>query len=164
MADVAYRSDGCNRGRPTATRHWRAVTGLSAGRWRAFVVVRGKEFGTDAGLQMASRLMIGENFELAVGEQQRRLDLPSISRTAGRLRGRCGTRSVGASVRLLPTDAAQEKVPWVRTTTVGGDGTFVLDPLPPGNWRVEVRLGAASPRVQTVTITAGAETTCVFPD
>jgi hypothetical protein len=139
------------------------IEGLAPGRWTAFVQAPGNDWHSVASNQLLAAL---PHPEIRIdGEAEVRLDLPAPNAQLGSLRGRVGAEFAGSRIELVRSGEGPRRIPpTLLRTEVAGDGTFVLDPVLPGDWVVELRRdGQATPLHTTrVQVVAGASAECRF--
>ncbi|MCU0864652.1 MAG: carboxypeptidase-like regulatory domain-containing protein [Planctomycetes bacterium] len=139
------------------------IEGLAPGRWTAFVLALGNDWHSVASNQLLAAL---PHPEVRIdGEAEVRLDLQSPTGQLGSLRGRVGAEFAGSRIELVRDEPGPRRIPpTLLRTDVAGDGTFVLDPVLPGEWVVELRRdGQATPlRTTRVQVLAGASAECRF--
>ncbi|MCA8949767.1 MAG: hypothetical protein KDE27_09710, partial [Planctomycetes bacterium] len=74
----------------------------------------------------------------------------------GAVVGRVTAGHAGAVVMLEPLDTASARVPFaLRRATVAADGSFAIEPVLPGTWRVAGPGGAAE-----IVVSAGSAAAC----
>lgn len=139
------------------------IDGLSPGLWTAWVAVDGADWRSVAMDQLLARLPHPE-FRIDA-EADARLDLRHPDSLLGSLSGRVGLEFVDCQVTLRAGSELGIAVPpTLLQTEVHSDGTFVLDPVLPGDWHVELlRAGRpAALRRTRVQVAAGLRAECRF--
>ena len=139
------------------------VEALFPGRWRAHVQSNPGDWQSAAAAFLADLV---DDPGFAIGDEAvLRVDIASPTRTFGRIRGQLPREFAGARVELIPGDERQQRVPpGLQLATVGDEGAFVLDPVLPGDWVVQLTGSGHAPRRVNVLVVAGDEANCCFLD
>ena len=138
------------------------IDGLSPGRWQVWAQAGGADWRRVAADQLLARL---DHPSIVIGDGPALLDLAAPAQLLGSVRGRVAVEFAGCRVELAADgERATAVAPVLRQTQVAEDGTFVLEPVLPGDWNVLLlRPGAAQPvRSQRVVVRAGSATDCAF--
>jgi hypothetical protein len=139
-----------------------AIDGLSTGRWQVWAHAGGDDWRRVATDQLLARL---EHPSIVIGDGPARLDLQAPAQLLGSVRGRVAVEFAGGRVELAAADERLAAVaPMLRQTQIAADGTFVLEPVLPGEWNVLLlRPGTTQPvRSQRIVVRAGSATDCAF--
>jgi hypothetical protein len=138
------------------------VCGLSPGAWHGDVRARERSPHGDAAILLASLDDVAR-LDVRTGDTTLRLDLPTATARFARVRGQLPATAVGSRIELL--GAAERRVPiGLAATTVAVDGSFALDPVLPGRWRVCWRQAGTADRIVDVDAVAGREVVATFRD
>ncbi|MCU0865787.1 MAG: hypothetical protein MUC36_18535 [Planctomycetes bacterium] len=139
------------------------VEALFPGRWRARVQSNPGDWHSAAAALLADFV---DDPGFTVGNvAQLRVDVPSPARTLGRLRGQLPLGFAGARVELVSGDERLQHVPpGLLQTSVGDDGAFLLDPVLPGGWVVQLTRDGQLLRRVNLLVVAGEEANCRFPE
>lgn len=136
------------------------VEGMFPGRWRAHLE-QGESREDRMGALLAS-LLPETTFELGAEPLHRR-DLATSDLLLGRIAGSADLQWAGIRVVLVPTTELQQRVPVpLRTALVGADGSFSIDPVLPGSWRIVLGSEDQAVRTLTLDVNAGIATQCSF--